>query len=314
MPLACRLETLYTRRRGSPRPSHRLMRPVRLSARIRSGSSRATSAASRAVFQLLAIPQGGGEGSEEHPVRSRRAEYASPPLRDGELHPARLRPRRRRQVRQAAMIAALFVLADGPYAGRSNVEPWPESRDARLYSGPWPVVAHPPCARWGRYWSGGPNPGSPRRLLGDDGGCFAAALSAVRRFGGVLEHPRDSRAWGAFGLARPPHSGGWIAAGDGGFTCCVEQGHYGHQARKGTWLYAMGQDRLPELAWGPAASGVRLEEGFHSREEWQRAIRTVPCQRLSRRQRALTPPAFADLLIALTEEAQPWACRGELPA
>ncbi len=68
------------------------------------------------------------------------------------------------------MIAALYVLPDGPYAGLPDVDPWPEDRDARTYAGPWPVVAHPPCARWGRYWGGGPSARIPR-LLGDDGQC-----------------------------------------------------------------------------------------------------------------------------------------------
>ena len=43
------------------------------------------------------------------------------------------------------MIAALFVETGGVYFGLPNVDPWDEERDARLYDGPWPVVAHPPC-------------------------------------------------------------------------------------------------------------------------------------------------------------------------
>jgi hypothetical protein len=74
-----------------------------------------------------------------------------------------------------------------------------EARDARLYAGPWPVVAHPPCERWGRYWHGGPS-ARVRRVKGDDAGCFASALASVRRYGGVLEHPAASSAWRAFGL------------------------------------------------------------------------------------------------------------------
>lgn len=63
------------------------------------------------------------------------------------------------------MIAALYVQATGCYAGLDDVDPWPEERDARTYPGPYPVVAHPPCERWGRYWSGGPS-AKVRRQLG----------------------------------------------------------------------------------------------------------------------------------------------------
>ena len=152
------------------------------------------------------------------------------------------------------MIAALYVAKGGCYYGLPDVDPWDEERDARLYAGPWPAVAHPPCASVGAVLDlSGPTwvaRGNPRKVLGDDDGCFSAALAAVRRWGGVLEHPEGSHAWRRFALNLPPRSGGWIAADfDGGWTCCVEQGYYGHRARKPTWLYAHG--RLPtSLAWG----------------------------------------------------------------
>lgn len=105
------------------------------------------------------------------------------------------------------VVAALYVQTDGCYFGLPDVDPWDEPRDARKYAGPWPVVAHPPCERWGRYWFGGPS-AKVRRIKGDDGGCFKAALEAVRKFGGVLEHPEASAAWAHFGLAAPPKWGG----------------------------------------------------------------------------------------------------------
>lgn len=91
------------------------------------------------------------------------------------------------------MIAALYVETAGAYFGLPDVDPWDEARDARRYAGPWPVVAHPPCQRWGRFWHGSTR--KPHQYeLGDDGGCFAAAFDAVKRWGGVLEHPAHSRA------------------------------------------------------------------------------------------------------------------------
>ena len=201
-------------------------------------------------------------------------------------------------------VAALYVIKNGPYYGLDGVDPWDESRDARTYEGPYPVVAHPPCARWGRYWGGAPTTW-PRLKLGDDGGCFMHALRAVRQFGGVLEHPEGSHAWRAFGLNAPPRQGAWIVADFmGGWTCCVEQGAYGHQARKATWLYARGI-KLPTLRWGRAEGDfLKLDDGFHSAEERRRVVKTGICQRLSHRACAETPAEFRDLLISMARTAR----------
>ncbi len=86
------------------------------------------------------------------------------------------------------LIAALYVQTNGCYFGLPDVDPWDEKRDARAYAGLHPVIAHPPCERWGRYWSGGPS-AKVRRKLGDDAGCFAAALASVRQWGGGIGTP-----------------------------------------------------------------------------------------------------------------------------
>lgn len=196
------------------------------------------------------------------------------------------------------MIAALFVEQNGPYFGFPGIDPWGVDRDARDYEGPHPVIAHPPCQRWGRYWSGGPS-ASKRRQLGDDKGCFWTALSSVRQFGGVLEHPEASHAFKTFGLPLPDWHGGWTEPDMyGGRSCCVAQGNYGHKGRKMTWLYAV-RTEYPELIWGPCEKKIRMDVGYHSKEERARATRTGVCQRLSHRQRLLTPPEFKQLLVQI---------------
>jgi hypothetical protein len=206
------------------------------------------------------------------------------------------------------MIAALFVEKHGVYShafGESHgvaIDQWHIERDARRYNGPYPVIAHPPCQRWGRYWGGCPS-AKVKKKLGDDGGCFESALRSVRKWGGVLEHPEGSHAWRAFTLNSPPRHGGWIMAdwleGFQGWTCCVEQGFYGHRARKATWLYTCKTD-CPPLKWGRAPGDfVRMEDGLHSAEERRRAIKTGMCQRLSKKQRIATPIEFRDLLISI---------------
>jgi len=172
-----------------------------------------------------------------------------------------------------SVVAALFVQDGGCYSGLPQVDSWPQSRDARLYAGPWPVVAHPPCQRWGKMWFGQPltvKLTGMRKKKGDDDGCFASALAAVRRFGGVLEHPWGSHAWAHFKLNKPSRKGGWVIADDYGWTCCVEQGRYGHYARKPTMLYMCGAHR-PELRWGH--SDARLDPAVVARMGLKRAKR-----------------------------------------
>lgn len=144
-------------------------------------------------------------------------------------------------------VAALYVETGGVYYGLPDVDPWDAERDARLYAGPWPVVAHPPCASWGRL--AGFRAARFGLPVGEDGGCFAAALQAVRTWGGVLEHPAYSKAWGHFGLVKPTTRHGWTVGLSGEASCYIEQRRYGHAVKKATWLYAVGVD-LPELAWG----------------------------------------------------------------
>lgn len=223
------------------------------------------------------------------------------------------------------MIAALYVETNGVYYGLPDVDPWDEERDARLYAGPWPVVAHPPCARWSRLAGFTEARFGYRR--GDDGGCFEAALRSVREFGGVIEHPAFSRAFDAYGLPEPVLREGWThSLLDGGASCYVEQGRYGLPVKKATWLYAYGCE-LPELRWGytPDADGDPANQtefggidawrdAFKGRVESWRASKDKPRGPNGERRRAshlgltsTTPPSFRDALIEMARSAVPAA-------
>jgi len=73
------------------------------------------------------------------------------------------------------VIAALYVETGGHYFDLEGVDPWDAARDARLYAGPHPVVAYPPCSRWCRL--AGLVEARWGHKRGEDGGCFAAALA-----------------------------------------------------------------------------------------------------------------------------------------
>jgi hypothetical protein len=189
----------------------------------------------------------------------------------------------------ALTVAALYVDPNGVYADLPGVEVWDEARDARLYAGPWPVVAHPPCKSWSRMGlCRGLTPGP------EDIATFRAAVDAVERCGGVLEHPAHSRAWSYFGLPQPP-AAGWsqqITRG-GGWACQVDQAHYGYGCRKPTWLYYSGPDP-PALIWGPSGHPLSAAN-FSGGEKGERTG--------SRPTRSATPTAFRDVLLEMARSA-----------
>ena len=146
---------------------------------------------------------------------------------------------------------------------------------------------------------------SKQKKLGDDGGRFSHAVNIVSFRGGVLEHPEASHGWSYAGIRKPPKAGGWVLSGNGyGWTCCVEQGHYGHPARKATWLYYVGKRKPPELIWGPATTRQRFEPGFHSKQERANAPASRKLiRRLTKREMVWTPEPFRDFLIRLARRS-----------
>lgn len=172
-------------------------------------------------------------------------------------------------------VAALYVERDGVYWDLPGVDPWDEDRDARAYAGPHPVVAHPPCQRWGRMCDGRPS---------------------------GAEHPADSKAWKVFGLKAPSRKGGWVYSEFGAlWTCYVEQGNYGHMSRKPTWLLAHSSCALPELICGPAPQ--RLHPIALERYGYAKARRIGMAAMVGgkdkTRIRERTPVAFRDLMLSI---------------
>jgi hypothetical protein len=187
-------------------------------------------------------------------------------------------------------VAALYVESGGCYFGLPDVDPWDEARDARLYDGPHPVVAHPPCDRW--HQLSAVNHKRWGFKINEDGGCFASALGAVRRWGGVLEHPAQSRAFRFHGIPHPDGRG-WQRTFDGDWIAEVDQAAYGHRARKSTWLLYHGVGAPPELNW-------RAVRGTHQVGAFDQKLPVM-----AKREALATPLPFRDLLLSIARSALP---------
>ena len=206
-------------------------------------------------------------------------------------------------------VQALFVDMSGHYPqllGKENC--WGIDRDARLYTGPDPVVCHSPCFSWVNMaavnYARALRETNRSLVLpawyegGTDEGCFESALKSVRKYGGVLEHPAFTHAWEKYGLTKPKGIG-WthpvyeVGPDENGYrnywVCEVWQSAYGHLARKRTWLLYCGAKPPFELNWS-------RDPGSHQIGWFDRNKPT-----LNKREASLSPVAFAEELIRLAE-------------
>jgi len=194
------------------------------------------------------------------------------------------------------MVAALYVETDGAYFGLPGVDPWDAVRDARGYTGPWPIVAHPPCARWGRLAALVESKGGAKRH--EDGGLFAHALAMLRAWGGVMEHPAFTDAWDFHGIQAPPqHGQGWgLDTRSGIWSCSVDQAVYGHRSQKRTWLAYFSPLGLPpfDLDWRTQKTNVKVDTRLRSAARQQTGM-----QLLKKSERNCTPFDFRDVLLRL---------------
>ena len=178
-----------------------------------------------------------------------------------------------------ATVAALYVDKLGPYPKLPNVDCWDEQRDARLYAGPHPVVAHPPCGPWSRlrfFCKHQPKDLAP------------LAVEQVRRWGGVLEHPQASKLWDHCNLPLP----GGLPDEFGGWSVEVDQVSWGHRARKTTWLYIV----------GVRPSSVTFLRGGTPTHCVNSRNRNTHLLELSAAGRRRTPPSFAEFLVSIARQ------------
>lgn len=125
-------------------------------------------------------------------------------------------------------IAVLFARVDSNYKHLPGVDVWDFERDARLFPGGTPVIAHPPCRAWGQLR----HMAKPRS---DERDLAFFAVDQVRSNGGVLEHPKLSTLWQVANLPSPRQFDKF-----GGWTLPIHQNWWGHRAEKATLLYIVG--------------------------------------------------------------------------
>ena len=172
----------------------------------------------------------------------------------------------RTAVAERRQIAILFARQDSVYKDFPDCDVWDIDRDARLWPGGSPIVAHPPCAQWSRLY---------RFARVDEAEKALApwAIAQVRKFGGVLEHPYKSRLWKELSLPLGNKRDEY-----GGFTVAMPQWWFGHPANKATWFYICGVDpaQLPPvpLKLGTPDKCVSPSVGQRGLKEMKKTERT----------------------------------------
>lgn len=162
-------------------------------------------------------------------------------------------------------VAILFVRKNSVYKSLPDCVCYDMEQNALTFTGGMPVVAHPPCRAWGRlYKFAKPLPGEKELAIW--------AVSQVRKYGGVLEHPTASKLWAELNLPLGKEIDKY-----GGWTLSINQHWFGHKAEKRTWLYIVGcsPSQIPDYCpnFTPVTHVVCTTSTKHKRPELSKAGR-----------------------------------------
>lgn len=162
-------------------------------------------------------------------------------------------------------VPVLFTRANSPYLSL-GCDCYDIKRDALTWQGGLPGIFHPPCRSWGQLSHfAKPRPGERELAIW--------AMRMVRTFGGVLEHPINSKLWAESNCL------GWgLRDQYGGVLVPCAQSSFGHRAPKFTGLYMVGVD-VPNIP----------EPGCH----------TTTVEQMGKAEREATPPPLARFLVDL---------------
>jgi hypothetical protein len=167
----------------------------------------------------------------------------------------------------------MVILCAAPrsvYKEIPGLEVYDQERDARTWPGGSRCVAHPPCKPWSRHCRHQAKFEQAEMDLGP------WCVEALRKFGGILEHPAGSLLFAHCALPRPGQTNGQC------WTASVWQAWWGYPMKKETWLCFFGIPR--DLVTYPFKLHAR---GSDRRTE----------QLMSHARRSATTRAFAEWLI-----------------
>lgn len=132
-------------------------------------------------------------------------------------------------------VPVLFVHSKSNYKKIAGFDCYDENRNALNYKDSLPVIAHPPCRLWSKLRKFSNAPGSEKSLA-------IWSINLVRKVGGIVEHPYDSKLWSEINC---PGIGEFDKFGGTSFV--FDQFDFGYYTRKRTRIYIVGLTSLSEL-------------------------------------------------------------------
>jgi hypothetical protein len=181
------------------------------------------------------------------------------------------------------MTPVLFARQDSIYK-QLGCDVYDIDRDARNFPGGKAGVYHPPCRGWGQL----EHFAKPRP---DEKELAVWSVAQIRKYGGVLEHPRGSKLWKHLDLPTGNKTDEY-----GGYSLSVNQSWWDHRAEKKTLLYIVGCERS-ELPQMPLKFDAIEYVVAPSKNNHGKGIKSI-----TKKEREQTPVEFAKWLIEIVQK------------